>query len=62
MEPNNEVSRPKGKGKGNRSKRSSGDEATGQMRKSKEEQLRLKEEKKYQKEVSLDKKPIYLEV
>ncbi|KAM3290196.1 crossover junction endonuclease EME1B isoform X2 [Capsicum chacoense] len=50
LEPNNEVSRPKGKGKGNRSKRSSGDEATGQMRKSKEEQLRLKEEKKYQKE------------
>ncbi|MCE2055505.1 hypothetical protein HAX54_042775 [Datura stramonium] len=50
LEPNNEVSRPKGKGKGNRSNRSSGDEATGKMRMSKEEKLRLKEEKKYQKE------------
>ncbi|XP_059307974.1 crossover junction endonuclease EME1B-like isoform X1 [Lycium ferocissimum] len=50
LEPKNEVSRPKGKGKGNRSNRSSGDEATGKKRMSKEEQLRLKEEKKYQKE------------
>ncbi|CAN4114209.1 unnamed protein product [Withania somnifera] len=50
LEPNNEVSIPKGKGKCNRSNRSSGDEATGKMKMSKEEKLRLKEEKKYQKE------------
>ncbi|KAK4356123.1 hypothetical protein RND71_025094 [Anisodus tanguticus] len=50
LEPKNEVSRPKGKGKGIRINRSSGDEATGKTRMSKEEQLRLKEEKKYQKE------------
>ncbi|XP_055832922.1 crossover junction endonuclease EME1B-like [Solanum dulcamara] len=50
LETKDEVSRPKGKGKGNRSNRSSGNEATGKMRMSKEEQLRLKEEKRYQKE------------
>ncbi|KAH0681305.1 hypothetical protein KY284_022390 [Solanum tuberosum] len=50
LEPNDEVSRPKTKGKGNRSNKSSGDAATGKMRMSKEEQLRLKEEKRYQKE------------
>ncbi|XP_049348140.1 crossover junction endonuclease EME1B [Solanum verrucosum] len=50
LEPNDEVSRPKIKGKGNRSNKSSGDAATGKMRMSKEEQLRLKEEKRYQKE------------
>ncbi|XP_006357352.1 crossover junction endonuclease EME1B-like [Solanum tuberosum] len=50
LEPNDEVSRPKAKGKGNRSNKSSGDAATGKMRMSKEEQLRLKEEKRYQKE------------
>lgn len=50
LERKNEVSRPKGKGKGNRSNRSSGDAATGKMRMSEEEQLRLKEEKRHQKE------------
>lgn len=53
LEPNEEASKPKGRGKGNRSNKSSGDVATGKMRMSKEEQLRLKEEKRYQKEVSL---------
>lgn len=50
LEPNDEVSRPKVKGKGNRSNKSSRDAATGKMKMSKEEQLRLKEEKRYQKE------------
>uniref|UniRef100_A0A1S4BY22 Crossover junction endonuclease EME1B-like n=1 Tax=Nicotiana tabacum TaxID=4097 RepID=A0A1S4BY22_TOBAC len=52
LELNDDISRPtgKGKGKGKKSNTSSVDGVTGKMRMSKDERLRLNEEKKQQKE------------
>ncbi|XP_009601314.1 crossover junction endonuclease EME1B-like isoform X4 [Nicotiana tomentosiformis] len=50
LELNDDISRPRGKGKGKKSNRSSVDEVTGKTRMSKDERFRLNEEKKQQKE------------